>query len=212
MLPDYEIRFGFAFDKSANLKEYPLGIKRVLYSISGSGSVHAINYAALAIDYVPRVCWAFESQGRLSEFKEYLANIESRLLIFPLPQSSGWSLNLGWCNNILAEIIAASELSRPRIGVVSRFIADAPHPRAILNPIAFSFFNRPTFGMHLATLNAVSEAAALMLDEEGRSRFVLALQEIISVCRHQPGFWNDPDGAIRSATVVDQVLQKFEFC
>jgi len=203
MGPTKEISFSFAFKKSLRPQEAPFGIEQMLYSATRTGDVTTLDYVALAFDYVPRIYWAFESQRQLQVLRHF---IDLVILDWnPLPASQDWHLLLGWCGGLRAQPLA---VRRPQIRVISTVIEPSRLRRSIRNPIPFSLFNRPSFNMHLATLNAVLEFAALAVGEARWLEFNAALQQLLRVCQDQPGFWNGAvDGPIRSMQVVDQILQ-----
>ena len=208
MDPSKEITFAFAFEKPLRPQEAPFGIKQMLYSTARKGEVSAFDYVALAFDYVPRIYWAFESQRQLAVLQEFVEYVLREIPSQPLPVSQDWHLRLNWCQGLRAQL---AHVRKPRIRVISTVVEGSQLRRALMNPLPFSLFQRLTFGMHLASLNAVLEVAALTLGPTRRDAFNLALHELLRFCQDKPGFWNGAvDGAIRSMQVVDQILQGHE--
>lgn len=208
MPPTKEILFEFSFKASATVESAPFGIAQMLYSTSSSGQVGPLDYVALALDYVPRVFWAFESQRQLPLLHQLFAGpLYYGLPSRPLPASTDWHLVLHWCQGLRAQI---APVPKPQVTVTSTVVPGSQLPRSLRNLVRFSLFHSPTFNMHLATLNAVLEVAALCLEPARRPQFNAALGQLLEVCFQHPGFWNGlGEGSIRSMQVVDEVLEEY---
>jgi hypothetical protein len=202
---DRQIFFGFSFRKARNPEAAPFGIEDMCYSTTTTGDISAVDYATLALDYIPRIYWAFEAQRRLPTLREAMEPILRGLQARPLPVSRDLTLHLGWCEGLQAH---PRIVLKPQIGVRSRVVGGSQLPRSLQNPIPFSLFKRPSFDMHFATLNACLEYAALVLTEPQRERFNSALRQLIKYCSNFPGFWNGLQGPILSMRVVDEALRE----
>lgn len=193
------------------------GIARIFFRIKEMGDVSNAHFIQMALDYVPRLHWAFDAQNKLYLLFNLIDIYERQRistvgLESPGTGTSGSSrqtieeLLLSWCHGIP---VIEGEMGNFKLGIRYRASAEWEYGRMLQNPIRFphQILNRVTFNEHLESLHLlIALTLSRIQDENVANEFETIIENLFNVCRDKSGFWNSgKHGIRRSMEVVDEL-------